>query len=89
MTLKRVDSLVFPNVHLALKLFGTLSITACECERSFLSLRIVNTWDCSTTVNTRINGLAIVFTNREAVIHVSEIIDLFAQKSRWTQWKWL
>ena len=34
-TLKRVDSLAFPNIHLALKLLGTLPITTCECERSF------------------------------------------------------
>ena len=28
-TLKRVDSLAFPNIHLALKLLGNLPITTC------------------------------------------------------------
>ena len=39
-TLKRVDSLAFLNIHVALKLLGTLLITTCECEWSFSSLRI-------------------------------------------------
>ena len=34
-TLKRVDSLAFPNMRLALKLLGTFHITTCECERLF------------------------------------------------------
>ena len=42
-TLKRVDSLAFPNIKLALKLLGTLPITTCECDQSFPPLRIVKT----------------------------------------------
>ena len=81
-TLKRVDSLASPNIHLALKLLGALPITTCECERSFSSLRIVKTWDGSTMTNARLNGLALLFIHREIDLDVSEIIDLFAQKSR-------
>ena len=37
------DSLAFQNIHLVLKLLGTLPITTYECERSSSSLRIVKT----------------------------------------------
>ena len=37
-TLKRVDSPAFPNLHLTLKLLDTLPITTCKRERSFSSL---------------------------------------------------
>ena len=64
-TLKRVDSLAFPNIYLVLKLLGTLPITTCECEWSFSSLRIVKTWDRSTMANARLNGLALLlFTGK-------------------------
>ena len=86
-TLKRVDSLAFPNLHLTLKLLDTLPITTCKRERSFSSLRIVNTWNCNTMTNARLNGLALLFIHREIVLEVSEIIDLFAQKSRRIQLK--
>ena len=33
-TLEMVDSLAFPNIHLALKLLGTLPIATCECEQT-------------------------------------------------------
>ena len=83
-TLKRVDSLAFPNINLTLKLLGTLPITTCECEQSFSSLRIVKTWDRSTMTYARLNGLALLFIHREIDLDVSEIIDLFAQKIRRT-----
>ena len=86
-TLKRVDSLAFPNLHLTLKLLDTLPITTCKRERSFSSLRILNTWNCNTMTNARLNGLALLFIHREIVLEVSEIIDLFAQKSRKIQLK--
>ena len=86
-TLKRVDSLAFSNIHLALKLLGTLIITTYECERSFSFLRIVKTWDCSIMTNARLNGLALLFIHREIDLDVSEIIDLFAQKNRKIQLK--
>ena len=75
-TLKRVDSLAFPNTHLALKLLGTFPITTCECDRSFSSLRIVKTWDRSTMTNARLNGLALLFIHREIDLDVSEISSL-------------
>ena len=86
-TLKSVDSLVFPDIHLALKLLGTLPIATCECERSFSSLRLVKNWGRSTMTNARLNGLALLFTHREIDLDVSEIIDLFAQENRRIQLK--
>ena len=86
-TLKRVDSLAFQNIHLALKLLGTLPIATCQCERSFSSLRIVKTWDRSKMTNSRLNGLALLFIHREVDLDVSEIIDLFVQKNRRIQLK--
>ena len=89
MTLERADSLAFPNIHLSLKLLGTLPITTCECERSFSSLRIVKTCHRSTMKNARLNELALLFIHREIDVDVSEIINLFAQKNRRIQVKQL
>ena len=75
MTLKRVDSLAFPNMSLASKLLSTLPITTCECDQSFSSLRIVKTWDRSLMANPRLNGLSLLFTYMESDLDVSEMID--------------
>ena len=80
-TLNRVDWLAFQNIHLVLKLLGTLPITTCECERS------LSIWDCSTVTNARLDGLALSFIHREVDLDVSEIIDLFGQKIRRIQLK--
>ena len=81
-TLKRVDTLTFPNIYLALKVLGTLPITTCQCERSFSSLRSIKTGDRSTMANVTLNGLAFLFIHREIDLTVSEIIDSFVRKSR-------
>ena len=65
---------------MALKLLGTLPITTCECERSFSSLRIVKIWGRSTMTNARLNGLALLFTNREIDLNVSEMIRFICTK---------
>ena len=86
-TLKRADSLAFPNIHLTLKLLGNLPITTCECEQSFSSLRIVKTLDRSTMTNARLNGLTLLFIHKEIDLDVSKIIDLFARTIRRIQLK--
>ena len=40
-TLKRVNALAFANIHLTLKLLGTLSLTTCECEGHFRPLEVL------------------------------------------------
>ena len=86
-TLKRVDVLAFPNIYLALKILGTLSITTFECERPFSSVKCIKPWDRSTMTNGRLNLLALLFIYRKTDLTVSEIIEPFAQKSRRIQLK--
>ena len=81
-TLKRVDTLAFSKYN---KLLGTLPIKTCECERLFSSLKSIKTLDRSTMKNGRLNRLKI--SHREIDFTVSQIIDLFAQKSRRIQLK--
>ena len=87
--MERVDSLAFSNINFALRLLGTLSVTTCECKRSFSCFQIVKIWDRSTMTNAMLNGLALSFIHREIDLDVSEITDLSMQKSRRIQMKYL
>ena len=86
-TLKIFNALAFPNIYLALKLLGNLPIVTCWCERSFSPLTSIKTWDRNTKANVILNGLALLFINREIDLTMSEIIDSFAQKNRRIQLK--
>ena len=87
--MKGVDSLAFPNINFALKLLGALSVTTCECKRSFSCFQTVKIWDRSTMANAMLNGLALLFIHREIDLDVSEIIDLSMQKNIRIQLKYL
>ena len=42
-TLKRIDFKSFSNIKVCLRILGTLPVTTCTCERSFLSVRRLKT----------------------------------------------
>ncbi len=43
-TLKTTQMSFFPNIQCMLKIFLTLPVTTCECERSFSAMRRLKTW---------------------------------------------
>lgn len=54
------DRDIFPNVHVLLILAATLPAPTCECERSFSTLRRLNTYLRSTMSSDRLDALALI-----------------------------
>ena len=54
--LKSYDEIQFPNIFVLLKLTLTLSVTTCECERSFSRLKLIKTCRRSTMTDDLLNG---------------------------------
>lgn len=59
-TLKTMDKDMYPNIHKALIIQGTIPVTTCECERSVRALRRLKTYNRSTMTQSRLNGLALM-----------------------------
>ena len=74
-----IDELSFPNILTAMRIFGTIPVTTCTCERS-ISLRPLKTFMCSTMGEKRLNALALISIHREVNIDVEKVIDRFARK---------
>ena len=56
-TLKGIDHMMYPNITECLKMFSTLPVTTCECERNVSALRRLKTYLRSTMSQTRLTGL--------------------------------
>ena len=74
------DAVTFPNIHTALRIFGTLPVTTCTCERSISTLRRLKTYLRNSISETRLRGLAMLNIHREIELDISEVIDQFAAK---------
>ena len=59
-TLKRINFSCFPIIKTALQILGTVPVTSCTCERSFSSMKLLKTYNCSTMTNDRLNALAML-----------------------------
>ena len=74
------DKDTYPNIFVALKILGTVSINTCECERSISLLRGLKTYLRSTMTKERMNGLALLYIHRDVKIHRVDLINKFARK---------
>ncbi|XP_046862975.1 uncharacterized protein LOC124456622 [Xenia sp. Carnegie-2017] len=59
---------------------GTLPITSCECERSISALRNLKTYQRSTMVEERLNGLALMRIHPEIIPDIERLINMFAEE---------
>ena len=75
-----VDIFSFPNIHTALKIFGTIPVTTCSCERSISTLRRLKTFMRSTMGEKRLTSLALMNVHREIHLDVEKVMDRFALK---------
>ena len=57
-TLQHFNFEGFHNIRMALRIFETLTVTSCECERSFYALRRLKNYNRSTMAEELLNGLA-------------------------------
>ena len=82
-TLKAVDFTGFQNIKQLLKILATLTITSCECERSFSGMKRVKTCLRTTMGQERLNGLALLNFHLDKVPDLTTVCDRFLSlKSR-------
>ena len=75
-----IDRHTFPNVLTAFRIFGTIPVTTCSCERSISTLRRLKTFMRSTMEEKRLTSLALLNVHREIHLDVEKVIDRFALK---------
>ena len=75
--LQITDSEFFPNIHSILKLVLTLQVGSVPCERSFSAIWRLNNWSRSTTAESRLIGLALLFIHRDMTISLENILNCF------------
>ena len=78
LTLKLTNFEGYSNIKEALKILATLPVTSCECERSFSSLKLLKSFNRSTMVTDRLNGLALVYIHQDKEPNVERILKKFS-----------
>ena len=68
-TLKKISFLCFPFIKRALRILGTILVSSCACEKSFSSMKLLKTYNCSTMINNQLNNLAMLYVHLD--IHPS------------------
>ena len=71
---------MYPNLHVLLRTFATISVTSCECERLGSVLKRLHTYLRASMGQTRLSGLALLQVNYDANIDMDKVIDIFARK---------
>ena len=69
-----------PNIFVLLKLFATLPLSSCSCERSASALRRLNNYLRCTQTEERLSALALIHSNYEAQIDVDQVCKLLLEK---------
>ena len=70
----------FPNVFILLKLFATLPLSSCSCERSASVLRRLNTYMQCTQTEQRLSSLAMIHINYDVTIDIDTVYQMFIEK---------
>ena len=78
--LANCNSVSMPNVFTLLKLFATLPLSSCSCERSASALRRLNNYMRCTQTEERLVALALIHMNYETEICVDEVCRKFFEK---------
>ena len=78
--LKVCNRAIFPNVFSLLKLFSTLPVSSCSCERSASNLRRLNNYLRCTQSEERLTSLALIHCNYSKEISVDKTCALFLRK---------
>lgn len=78
-TIKICDKDLYPNIFKILKICCTWPVTTCECERSFSSIRRLNSYLRSTQTGDRLDNLAMISIHRDMNVDINSVIDAFAK----------
>eukprot|EP00117_Sycon_ciliatum_P001718 scpid89150/ scgid7258/ 52 kDa repressor of the inhibitor of the protein kinase; 58 kDa interferon-induced protein kinase-interacting protein; THAP domain-containing protein 0 len=72
---------MFLNVVAALRIFCTLPITTCECERSVSVLWRLKTFLSSTTGQDRLSSLTLMHVHYSRSVSIDQVLDLVASRN--------
>jgi hypothetical protein len=64
----RCNAQFYPNISTVLQLLLSLPVGSCSCERSFSSLRHLNTWSRTCMGESRQNGLAVLYVHKHHTV---------------------
>ena len=84
-TLKQCCPTSPPNIFTLLKLFGTIPLSSCSCEKSATALRRLNNYMQCTQSEERLSALAPIHMNYEYDINIDNVRKLFFLK--YVKWK--
>jgi len=75
-----VANKAFPNIFTFLKLFATLPLSSCSCEHSTSAMRQLNNYLRYSQTEERLSALAIIHSNYDYDIDMTEVCRLFMNK---------
>jgi hypothetical protein len=70
---------VFPSILAAYEIVLTVGCSSASCERSFSALKLVKTYLRSTMKEDRLNGLSLMYIEKDVKFTPHEVIEKFAQ----------
>ena len=80
--LNKCDSALFPNINSLLITLCTLPFNSVECERNGSALKRLKTYLRSTMGQSRLNGLALLYINKDIKVDSKEVVRRFFLKGR-------
>ena len=72
---------IVPSIVTALRLLGTIPVTACECERCNSALKRLKTYTRSTMGQERMDSLALSHIHRYMDIDIDTVIEEFGRQN--------
>ena len=76
-TIKECNEDRFPNWFVLIKIWCTLPVTSCECERSFSAMRRLRTWLRVSMKIERLSSLALMSIHRNVEVNYDKVATLF------------
>jgi len=73
---------MFPNIKCLSTILSVIPITTASAERSFSSLKRIKTYLRLTMGQEKINGLAMLYLNKDIQIKPEEVLNMFAKKHK-------
>ncbi len=78
--LKQCSPITFSNIFTLLKIFATLPLSSCSCERSGSTLKRLNNYLRCTQTEERLTALSLIHIHYETDICIDTACKLFIQK---------
>ncbi|KAJ8873888.1 hypothetical protein PR048_024724 [Dryococelus australis] len=80
--LKKCEEILFPNLHILLRILATLPVTTASVEISFSTLKRLKTYLRNSTGEDCLNGLALMSINRSIPLNEDILLEKFAKENR-------